>query len=101
MTKAIEQRGARDIAKRALETVSQVFRYGIAHGYSKRNPASEIRPRDIIKSTRKINYARVDAKELPLLLRNIEVYQGTHVTRLAMKLLALTFVRTGELIGSK
>jgi integrase len=101
MTKAIEERGARDIAKRALETVGQVFRYSIAHGYSKRNPASEIRPSDILKSTRKVNYARVDAKELPQLLRTLEVYQGTHVTRLAMKLMALTFVRTSELIGAR
>ncbi len=101
MVKAIEKRGARDIAKRALETTGQVFRYAIAHGYSRRNPASEIRPGDILKATRKVNYARVDAKELPDLLRAIEVYQGTHVTRLAMKLLALTFVRTGELIGAK
>jgi integrase len=101
MANAIQDRGARDIAKRALETVGQVFRYSIAHGYSKRNPSSEIRPSDILKSTRKVNYARVDAKELPALLRNIEVYQGTHVTRLAMKLIALTFVRTSELIGAK
>jgi len=48
---AIQDRGARDIAKRALETVGQVFRYGIAHGYSKRNPSSEIRPSDILKPT--------------------------------------------------
>jgi integrase len=101
MTKAIEQRGARDIAKRALETTSQVFRYAIAHGHARRNPATEIRPRDILKSARRTNYARVDAKELPALLRAIEIYQGTHITRLAMKLLALTFVRTGELIGAR
>ncbi len=101
MTKAIQDRGARDIAKRALETVGQVFRYSIAHGYSRRNPAAEIRPSDILKSARKINYARIDARELPKLLRCIEVYQGTHITRLAMKLLALTFVRTSELIGAK
>ncbi len=101
MTKAIEQRGARDIAKRALETVGQVFRYAIAHGYATRNPASEIRPSDILKSARKMNYARVDARDLPELLRAIEVYQGTHVTRLAIKLMALTFVRTSELIGAK
>jgi integrase len=101
MTKAIEERGARDIAKRALETVGQVFRYAIAHGYAKRNPATEIKPSDILKTTRKVNYARVDAKELPGLLRAIEVYQGTHVTRLAIKLMALTFVRTSELIGAK
>ena len=101
MTKAIEQRGARDIAKRALETTGQVFRFAIAHGYATRNPASEIRPSDILKSTRKVNYARVDARELPELLRAIEVYRGTHVTRLALKLMALTFVRTSELIGAR
>jgi integrase len=101
MANAIQDRGARDIAKRALETVGQVFRYGIAHGYAKRNPATEIRPSDILKSSPKTNYARVDAKELPALLRRIEVYQGKQVTRLAMKLMSMTFVRTTELIEAK
>lgn len=101
MTKAIEKRGARDIAKRALETTGQIFRFAIANGYAMRNPASEIRPSDILKSARKVNFARVDAKELPGLLRAIEVYQGTHVTRFALKLMALTFVRTSELINAK
>jgi integrase len=101
MANAIQDRGARDIAKRALETVGQVFRYGIAHGYAKRNPATEIRPSDILKSIPKTNYARIDAKELPTLLRRIEVYQGKQVTRLAMKLMAVTFVRTSELIGAR
>jgi len=101
MVKAIEKRGARDIAKRSLQTTGQVFRYAIAHGYAHRNPASEIRPGDILQSTRKVNYARVEAKELPELLRAIEVYPGTHVTRLALKLMSLTFVRTSELIGAK
>jgi integrase len=101
MANAIQDRGARDIAKRALETVGQVFRYGIAHGYAKRNPATEIRPSDILKSSPKTNYARIDAKELPTLLRRIEVYQGKQVTRLAMKLMSMTFVRTTELIEAK
>ena len=65
MTTAIEQRGARDIAKPALETTGQVLRYAIAQGHARRNPVTEIRPRDILKSARKTNYARVDAKELP------------------------------------
>jgi integrase len=101
MTKTIEERGAHDIAKRALETTGQVFRFAIAHGHAKHNPASEIRPSDILKSTRKINYARIDAKELSSLLKAIELYKGTAVTRLAMKLMAMTFVRTSELIGAK
>ena len=101
MANAIQDRGARDIAKRALETVGQVFRFGIAHGYAKRNPATEIRPSDILKSSPKTNYARVDGRELPTLLRRIEVYQGKQVTRLAMKLMSMTFVRTTELIEAK
>ena len=44
-----------------------------------------------------MNYARVDAKELAPLLKA----RGTPITRLAMKLIALTFVRTSELIGAK
>jgi integrase len=101
MAKAIEKRGALDIAKRALQTCGQVFRYAIAHGLAARNPATDIKPGDVIKSRRKENYARVDAKELPALLRKIEVYQGTPTTRMAMKLLAITFVRTSELIGAR
>jgi len=101
MVKAIESRGAADLAKRALETTGQIFRYAIAHGYAKRNPAADIKPGDVLRSTRKVHFARVSAKELPALLRAIEVYRGKVVTRLAIKLMALTFVRTSELIGAR
>lgn len=101
MLKAIEKRGALDIAKRAHQTTGQIFRYAIAHGLAQRNPAADIKPSDILSSSKKSNYARIDAKELPELLRKTEAYQGTPVTRLAIKLIALTFVRTGELIGAR
>ncbi len=35
------------------------------------------------------------------MLRRIDTYQGTKYTRLAMQLMALTFVRTGDLIGAR
>jgi integrase len=101
MLKTIEKRGALDIAKRAHQTTGQILRYAIAHGVAQRNPAADIKPSDILASSAKSNYARIDAKELPDLLRKIEGYQGTPVTRLAIKLMALTFVRTGELIGAR
>jgi integrase len=100
LAKGIESRGASDMAKRILQIVGMVFRYAVAHGYSHRNPAADIRPSDILKPTRKTNMARIDAKELPALLRAIEVYEGRQLTRLAMKVMALTFVRTSELIGA-
>ena len=65
MMKAIEKRGALDIAKRALQTCSQIFRYAIAHGLAKRNPAVEIRPSDVLASRKKENYARLDSKDCP------------------------------------
>ena len=101
LAKGIEARGASDMAKRILQIVGMVFRYAVAHGYSKRNPAAEIRPSDILKPTRKTNMTRIDACELPALLRSIEVYEGGQLTRLAIKLMALTFVRTSELIGAR
>lgn len=102
MVKAIEARGALDIAKRSLQTTGQIFRYAVAHGKCDRNPASDIKPADVLKPRGKAqNYARVDATELPQLMRKIEAYQGTPTTRIAIKLMALTFVRTGELIGAR
>jgi len=101
MLKAIEERGVNDLAKRALQTSSQVFRYAIAHGLATRNPAADIKPSDVLASRQKQNLARIDGKELPELLRRIDAYKGAATTRLAMKLMALTFVRTTELIGAR
>ena len=98
MAKKIEARGALDIAKRALQTCGQIFRYAIAYGYVQHNPASAIKPSDVLKTRRKENYSRVEPKELPELLRKMAVYDGSPHTRAALQLIALTFVRTSELI---
>ncbi|MBX9870549.1 MAG: integrase arm-type DNA-binding domain-containing protein [Burkholderiaceae bacterium] len=76
MVKAIAARGALDIAKRALQTTGQVFRYAIAHGLAQRNPAIDIRPSDILPTRKRVNYARLGTKELPELLRHMEAYHG-------------------------
>jgi integrase len=44
--------------------------------------------------------AAIRPEELPELLRKIEAYDGEPQTRLGLQLLALTFVRTKELIGA-
>jgi integrase len=98
---AIESRGARDVAKRSHETTGQIFRYAIARGIATRNPAADFKPRDILSEANSENFARVDAKELPALLVKMESYDGDALTRLAMRLMAYTFVRTSELIESE
>lgn len=68
----------------------QVFRYAVAHGLAERNPAADIKPSDALKPTKKTNYARLDQKELPELLQKIDTYDGQPLTKLALKLMALT-----------
>ena len=101
MLKTIDGRGANDLARRALQSTGQVFRYAIAHSLAERNPATDFKPNDVLASRQKQNLARIDGNELPDLLRHIEAYQGAPATRLAIKLIALTFVRTTELIGAR
>jgi len=101
VVRKIEQRGALDIAKRVLQNCGQIMRYAVANDFAKHNPVAEIKPADILKSHKRRNYARVGAKELPELLRAIDGYVGAEHTRLALQFMALTFVRTSELIGAR
>ena len=99
--KAIEKRGALDIAKRQLQKCSQIMRYAVANDLAERNSVADVQPSDILPARKKRNYARLDAKDLPQLLHDMDAYAGGEHTRLALQLMALTFVRTGELIGAK
>ena len=100
----ISARGALDVAKKSKQTISQVFRYTIANdksGKIVRNPAADIMYSDIVKPRKTKNLARVDIKELPALLRAIDTSETRAVTRIAIKLMAYTFVRTSELIEAE
>ena len=97
----IEQRGAVDIAKRVLQTCGQIMRYALANDLITHNPVAGVKPSDVLKPHKRRNYPRVDARELPTLLRAIDGYVGAEHTRLALELMALTFVRTSELIGAR
>ncbi len=100
LAKAVEARGALDLARRAIQISGQVFRYAIAHGLSEHNPAREFDPSDVLQPAREENYARVHSARLPALLKAINVYHGHERTRLALHLMSLTFLRTGELINT-
>jgi integrase len=99
--KAIEARGALDIAKRQLQKCSQIMRWAVANDLADRNPVADVRPSDILPGRKKRNYPRLDAKDLPKLLDDMDSYTGGEHTRLALQLMALTFVRTSELIGAR
>lgn len=93
--KKIEERGAIDIAHRALQTTGQIFRYAVATGKAERDISSDLR--GALKTRKKENHAHLEEKELPEFLSKLETDHGSLQTILAFKLLILTFVRTGEL----
>ena len=96
----IEQRGAYDLAHRVLQVAGQVLRYGIATGRCERDLSRDLR--GALTPHKGRNQAAVTPDKLPALLRAIDGYGelGDRMTALALRLLALTFVRTGELIGA-
>ena len=94
-----------EIAKRAYSTCGQIFRFAIAHGLSERNPVAEVNISDVVKSKPVVHRTRLEAKEFPELLRKIDSYdteyRGSEITRLALQLMTLTFLRTSELIQAR
>ncbi len=93
-----DEREAADLARRSLQKMKQILRFAKAKGYIKSSPIADILPGDLLKSHSVDNFARIEPKDLPGLLQKIELYQGKPLTRLATKLMALTFVRTESLI---
>ena len=98
---SIAAHGAHEMARRAFQYVASVLRFAVTHGLADRNPATDMEPSDILETRKETHYARVTPAEFPELLRKVDTYAGADVTRLAMQLMALTFVRTGELIGAR
>ncbi len=92
----VEARGAIETAHRIKDACGQVFRFGIAAGYCTRNPAADLREALRPVPTRH-HAAIVDPKRAGELLRAMGDYAGHPVTRAALALSALLFLRPGEL----
>lgn len=96
VVRRIEGRGALDTAHRALLNSGQVFRYAVATGRADRDPSGDLKGALPIPKAK--HYATItEPKAIGALLRAIDGYQGDHVTRCALKLAPLLFVRPGEL----
>ena len=95
----VEKRGALDTAQRLLQRCSRVFRYGIASGSCTDDPAADLR--GALTAPKRNNYAALSANELPEFLEKLEAYDGRLETKLALRLLLLTMLRSGELRGAQ
>ena len=99
--KKIEGRGALDVANRVKQSIKAVYRFAIQHGIVMTNPAGDLD--GIVKSRKVVHRPSLPKNELPLFLHSLEGYssKGRVLTKLSIKLLVLTFVRSLELRGAK
>jgi len=95
----IEKRGALDLAHRNLQACGQIFRYGVITGRNARDPSADLK--GALKTRKKKHHSKLEESELPEFLEKLENYDGEEQTKLALKLLILTFTRTSEIIGAK
>jgi integrase len=95
----IEARKLYEAVRLLRAAASQVFRFGIASGYCKWDPAGVLRG-VLTTGTSTPHPAVTDPGEIGELMRAIEIASPYQV-RLALKLLALTCVRPGELLSAE
>ena len=89
-------RCAIETAHRALQNVSQVFRYAVATGRAKSDPTRDLRGA-LPPANVRHHPTIIEPKAIGALLRSIDGYAGAPVTKAALRLAPLTFVRPGEL----
>ncbi len=94
--KDVEARGTHETARKLRTAIGDVFRFAIATARADNDPTSALRGA-LVTPTVTPRAAIVAPKAFGGLLRAIEDYEGTPETRAALELLALTFVRPGEL----
>jgi len=92
----VEERGVKDTPKRVAQNCGQVFRYAIATGRAERNPVPDLR--GALTTAKTKHFAAItDPKIIGKLWLDIKNYKGMFVTRCALQLAPLLFVRPGEL----
>lgn len=97
--KRAETRGAENVAILERQWCSAVFRFGVATLRADSDPAAALRgaiTRPPVK-----HHEPLTRHEIPGFLAALEVHGGYQATRIALKLLMLTFVRPGELRGAR
>jgi integrase len=96
MVNRVVDRGAVESAHRILQNLGMILRYAVATGRAERNAAADLR--GALPPVKPKHLAAItDPEAIGALLRAIDGYQGTLVTKCALRLAPLVFVRPGEL----
>lgn len=93
--KVVEATGRLEIASRLQQRTTAIMRYAVQSGLIDYNPAQEMA--GAVASSNRVHRPALELKRLPELLRRIDGYTGRPLTRLAVELTLLIFIRSSEL----
>jgi integrase len=98
--RGVEARDRRETAKRLRAVIGSIFRYAVATGRAVNDPTAALKGA-LMSPVVRHRAAIVEPAGLGELLRGIDGYNGMPEVRGGLQLLALTFVRPGELRGAQ
>ncbi|MDC0947957.1 tyrosine-type recombinase/integrase [Gammaproteobacteria bacterium] len=92
----IESRDALDVASRVLQDIRRVFTYGVQTGRLSYNPATDLS--GVLKQYKTQHRASLPTGQLGRFVVELRSYEthGRYLTKYALELLILTFLRPGE-----
>lgn len=93
--KAVEVSGRLEVAARLQQRVTAIMRYAVQSGLIDYNPAQDMA--GAVATGKRVHRAALELKRLPELLQRIDDYKGRPLTKLAVKLTLLVFIRSSEL----
>ncbi|EFH8541272.1 DUF4102 domain-containing protein [Escherichia coli] len=93
--RAAEAKQIYEIASRLQQRISAVMRYAVQSGIIRYNPALDMA--GALTTVKRQHRPALDLSRLPELLSRIDSYKGQPVTRLAVMLNLLVFIRSSEL----
>ncbi|EPK7484762.1 tyrosine-type recombinase/integrase [Proteus mirabilis] len=93
--KAVEMSGRLEVAARLQQRVTAIMRYAVQSGLIDYNPAQDMA--GAVATGKRVHRAALELKRLPEFLQRIDDYKGRPLTKLAVKLTLLVFIRSSEL----
>lgn len=93
--KAVEISGRLEVAARLQQRVTAIMRYAVQSGLIDYNPAQDMA--GAVATGKRVHRAALELKRLPEFLQRIDDYKGRPLTKLAVKLTLLVFIRSSEL----
>ncbi|CAH5042066.1 Prophage integrase IntA [Serratia marcescens] len=93
--KDVEMSGRLEVAARLQQRTTAIMRFAVQSGLIDYNPAQEIA--GAVATAKRQHRAALELNRIPELLHRIDIYTGRPLTRLAVELTLLVFIRSSEL----